>query len=73
MGSRDYGVLSVVPKRLRISQSSKGIGEMGTTRKEFEKNHPTRIQGSGMWGLENELEEGKGAVPRRPGAQHKGL
>lgn len=54
MGFRDYGVFFVVLKRLRILQFSKGIGEMGTIRKEFEKNYFIRIQGSGMWGLENE-------------------
>lgn len=38
--------MSMASKRLRISRSSRGTGQVDMTRKECEKNHPARMPGS---------------------------
>lgn len=73
---RDYGSQGeeVAPKQQRISQSSKGIRQMGMIKKESEKNHPVRMQGSGRrgGGAVWEEREGRGEdqFPTRLEAQH---
>lgn len=38
--------MSMASKRLRISRPSRGTGQVRMTRKEYEKNHPSRMPGS---------------------------
>ena len=41
-----WAKVSVALKRLRISLSIRGAGQVGITKKEWEKNCPARIQGN---------------------------
>lgn len=78
---RDYGSQGeeVAPKQQRISQPSKGIRQMGMIRKESEKNHPARMQGSGRrgggWFGRREREEERIGPPQgqRPSTKARAL
>lgn len=61
----------MAPKRLKLSQPSKGIREMGMTRKECGKNCPARCRdvAGGAWGKKEE----RGEEQSPQGPAHGGL